>query len=152
MQFTEFHAGLAIDCGRRTVTQAEILEFASRYDPQWFHTDPARASAGRWAGLIASGWHTSAVTMRMFVDTVLADSTSFASPGLEYLKWVAPVRPGDELHLEAVVLEARRSESGRVGVVRWQWLTSNGRSELVLDAGATTLFDLTGSHRAVPPG
>ena len=152
MQYTELHAGLAIDCGHRTVTQAEILEFASRYDPQWFHTDPARAATGRWAGLIASGWHTSAVTMRMFVDTVLADSTSFASPGLEYLKWVAPVRPGDELRLEAVVLEACRSESGRVGVVRWQWLTSNGRNELVLDAGATTLFDLTGSHRAAAAG
>lgn len=152
MQFEDLRSGLRVDCGHRTVTQADILDFASRYDPQWFHTDPARAAAGRWGGLIASGWHTSAVTMRMFVDTVLAESTSFASPGLDYLKWVAPVRPGDELHLEAVVIEARRSESRRVGVVRWQWLTSNGRNELVLDAGATTLFDLTGAHRGPAPG
>jgi acyl dehydratase len=57
------------------------------------------------------------------------------------------VRPGDELHLEAVVLEVRRSASGKVGVVRWQWLTTNGRGQLVLDVGATTLFDLTGDHR-----
>jgi acyl dehydratase len=147
MQFEDLRAGQRIDCGRRTITQAEIVEFASRYDPQWFHTDPARAAAGRWGGLIASGWHTSALSMQMFVSTVLGDSTSFASPGLEYLKWVAPVRPGDELRLEAVVVEARRSESGKVGIVRWQWLTTSGRGQLVLEAGATTLFDLTGAHR-----
>jgi acyl dehydratase len=84
--------------------------------------------------------------MRLFVRTVLAESTSFASPGLDYLKWRAPVRPGDELQLDAVVLEVTRSASGRVGVVRWQWLTRNSHGEVVLDAGATTLFDLTGTH------
>jgi len=147
MKFEEFHQGQRIDCGRCPVTQAEIVEFASRYDPQWFHTDAERAAAGRWRGLIASGWHTGALSMRLFARVVLADSTSFASPGLDYLKWLAPVRPGDELHLEAVVLEVTRSASGRVGVVRWQWLTRNGRGEVVLDAGATTLFDLTGTHR-----
>jgi acyl dehydratase len=125
MQFNEFRAGQRIDCGRRTISQTQILDFATHYDPQWFHTDPERAERGRYRGLIASGWHTC------------------GSPGLEYVKWQAPVRPGDELRLEALVLEVRPSTSGQYGILRWQWLMRNARDEVVLDMVATSLFDLT---------
>ena len=67
---------MVLDAGRRTITESEIIEFATRYDPQWFHTDPARAAGSRWQGLIASGWHTCSVAMQLLVQNVLADSES----------------------------------------------------------------------------
>ena len=89
---------MLIDGGHRTVTEIEIVEFAKRYDPQWFHTDPERAKNSRWKGLISSGWMTCAIAMELAVKSVLADSESIGSPGVEQLKWLNPVRPGDELH------------------------------------------------------
>ena len=74
MRFAAFKAGMVIEAGARTVSADEIIEFASRYDPQWFHTDPERAAAGRWKGLIASGWHTSAIAMEMAVEAILKGS------------------------------------------------------------------------------
>ena len=82
MKFAEFKDGMLIKAGPVIVTEAEILEFARKFDPQWFHTDPKRAAEGRWGGLIASGWHTCALAMRMAVDAALHDSESFGSPGL----------------------------------------------------------------------
>jgi acyl dehydratase len=103
MKFAEFKDGMVIKAGPVTVTEAEILEFARKYDPQWFHTDPQRAAEGRWGGLIASGWHTCAMAMRMAVDAALHDSESFGSPGLGEVRWRTPVRPGDTLRLHARV-------------------------------------------------
>ncbi len=82
-----------------------MIEFASRYDPQWFHIDPVRAREGRWKGLIASGGHTCAIAMELMVRNVLSESESFGSPGIESLKWLHPVRPDDKvaLHLELLV-------------------------------------------------
>jgi acyl dehydratase len=80
--------------------------------------------------------------MRLVVDHILRDSDSYASPGLEYVKWPAPVRPGDSLSLNVHVLEVRRSRSGDYGIVRWQWLMSNQRDERVLDLVATSLFGI----------
>ena len=143
MKFEEFHAGQRFRLGPKRITEAEILAFARDWDPQWFHTDPERARDGRWNGLIASGWHTGAIAMRMVVEGPLAGSESMGSPGLNYLKWRSPVRPDDELTLEITVLEARRSGSGRVGVLRWRWQLFNQRGEEVLDTEATSLFELT---------
>jgi acyl dehydratase len=147
MRFDEFHAGQTLRLGPRRVTEAEILAFARDWDPQWFHTDVERARQGRWQGLIASGWHTGALAMRMVVEGPLAGSDSIGSPGLDYLKWRAPVRPDDELTLEITVLEARPSGSGRVGVLRWRWQLFNQRGEEVLDTQATSLFDLHEKRR-----
>ncbi|HEY3532526.1 MAG TPA: MaoC/PaaZ C-terminal domain-containing protein, partial [Casimicrobiaceae bacterium] len=90
MKFRELEAGRVLTFGPARLTEDEILAFAREYDPQWFHTDPSRAKAGRWDGLIASGWHTAAIAMRLVVENVLAGSETFGSPGLEYLKWLAP--------------------------------------------------------------
>jgi len=97
--------------GPVTVTAAEIVEFAERYDPQPFHLDADAAAATPYGGLIASGWHTAALYMGMFVRGVLLDSASLGSPGVEELRWLAPVRPGDELRGRSTVADARASST-----------------------------------------
>ena len=105
-------------------------------------TSSARA-AGRWNGLIASGWHTCCDRDAARVDGALQGSESFGSPGLEYLKWLAPVRPGDALTLHAEVLDVRRSErTSRSAIVRWRWRLVNQDGVAVLELVATSLFDL----------
>ncbi len=142
MKFAEFHAGQVIEAGPYTVTEAELLQFARSWDPQWFHTDP-EAAGGPFGGLIASGWHTGAIAMRLVVDAALAGSESFASPGLAHLRWPNPVRPGDTLHLVADVIEARRSDKRpTLGILRWRWRLFNQRGQDVLDLEATSLFRL----------
>ncbi|HKT71723.1 MAG TPA: MaoC family dehydratase [Steroidobacteraceae bacterium] len=141
-RFAQLVVGSTFDGGRRSVGETEIVEFASRYDPQWFHTDPARARESRWGGLIASGWMTCAIAMQLAVTSVLHDSESIGSPGVEQIKWPHPVRPGDELRLRMVVLESRISRSGTVGVVRWRWLLINQNDTTVLDLVATSLFEI----------
>lgn len=140
MQFGSFEPGMMLEAGPRTVTEAEIIEFASRYDPQWFHIDPVRAAGGRWKGLIASGWHSSAIMMQLAVDAIFKDSESFGSPGVEKLEWLKPVRPGDALRLRVVVLERQRSASGRTGIVKWRWELLNQADVLTMSLIATSLF------------
>ncbi|MGH6611930.1 MAG: MaoC/PaaZ C-terminal domain-containing protein, partial [Burkholderiaceae bacterium] len=108
MKFADFEAGQIIDAGSVTVSEQQIIEFAQQFDPQWFHTDPQRAKAGRWNGLIASGWHTCSLAMRLLAENVLAGSESFASPGLTNLRWSNAVRPDDTLHLRLHVNDVRR--------------------------------------------
>ena len=146
MTFDEFRCGQVLVRGPASVSEADMLAFARDYDPQWFHVDPSRARAGRWNGLIASGWQTCGIAMRLAVDGILDGSETFGSPGLEYLKWLAPVRPGDALTLHAEVLEARRSERRpTLGVLRWRWRLLNQDEVAVLDLVATNLFDLAGA-------
>ena len=142
MRFEQIHAGMVITGGRRTVTEAEIIEFARQYDPQWFHTDPVRAQNSRWKGLIASGWMTCSIAMNLAVKSVLADSESIGSPGVEQLKWLHPVRPGDELELRMEVLQTRLSRSGSVGIVKWRWVLTTQAAVQVLESTATSLFQL----------
>jgi acyl dehydratase len=141
MRFHQIKAGMVINGGRRAVTEAEIIEFAKRYDPQWFHTDPDRARTSRWKGLIASGWMTCSVAMDLAVKSVLADSESIGSPGIEQLKWLNPVRPGDELELRIEVLETRESRSGTMGIVKWRWILTTQGGVPVLEMVATSLFE-----------
>ena len=147
MKFADFHPGQRLAFGPAGITEAEILAFARDYDPQWFHTDVARANAGRWKGLIASGWQTCGIAMRLAVEGALGDSETFGSPGLEYLKWLAPVRAGDALTLEVEVLDVRRSErQPALGVLRWRWQLFNQDRVAVLELVATNFFDLAGSE------
>ena len=128
------------------LTQDELLRFARDWDPQWFHTDPAAAEAGPFQGLIASGWQTCGIAMRLIADAVLAGSESYASPGLAYVKWPHPVRPGDALSVRATVLQVRRSSSQpHLGLLRWRWQLFNQAGREVLDLEATSLFDLNRS-------
>jgi acyl dehydratase len=143
MKFAEFRTGMSFSVGRRSVTEAEIIEFASRYDPQWFHTDPARAAASRWQGLIASGWHTCSIAMRLLVEHVLVDSESIGSPGLEQIKWPNPLRPDEEVELRVEVLQTRISSSGKIGIVRWRWVLATVAGVTVLDLVGTSLFELS---------
>lgn len=143
MKFKDFEVGMVIRHGPVTVTEEEMLEFARKYDPQWFHVDTKRADEGRWGGLIASGWLTGGIAMRMAVDAALSDSDSFGSPGLERLRWVKPVRAGDSLRLEASV-DSKRVSSSRpdLGIVRWTWHLYNQNDELVFETEATNLFEI----------
>jgi len=144
MKFADFSAGQLIEAGPYLVDEAEVLGFATAFDPQWFHTDPEAAASGRFGGLIASGWHTCGIAMRLVADAALKGSESFASPGLTYVKWPHPVRPGDRLHLRATVIECRRStKRPELGVLRWRWQLFNGQGVEVLDLEATSLFDLS---------
>ncbi|MGA0582980.1 MAG: MaoC family dehydratase [Castellaniella sp.] len=143
MKFKELEPGLVIHHGPVTVDEAEMLAFARAYDPQWFHIDAERARESRWGGLIASGWMTCGLAMRMATEAVLHDSESFGSPGLERLRWISPVRPGDRLRLEATV-DTKRVSSTRddLGIVRWTWRLYNQNDAQVLEAEVTSLFDL----------
>ena len=109
--FEDIHAGDVVEVGPVTVTQEEIVEFASRYDPQPFHLDPEAAARTPFGGLIASGWHTAALFMGMLVPAVMLDSAALGSPGIEELRWLAPVRPGDTLRGRSTVLDTRPSET-----------------------------------------
>jgi acyl dehydratase len=141
MKFAEFKVGQVIAAGPYLVREAEVIAFATAYDPQWFHTNPVAAKDGRFGGLIASGWHTCGIAMRLVADAALHDSESFASPGLAYLKWPHPVRPGDQLSLRAHVLETRHSVSQpTLGILRWRWQMFNQADVQVLDLEATSLF------------
>ena len=106
----DFTEGDTIDLGSYEITREEILEFAGRYDPQPFHVDEEAAAAGPFGGLAASGWHTAAIFMRLFVDGILNSSASMGSPGIEELRWTAPVRPGDALTGRVRVVESYPSE------------------------------------------
>ncbi|HET8596666.1 MAG TPA: MaoC family dehydratase [Castellaniella sp.] len=143
MKFKEFEPGMVIRHGPVTVDEAEMVAFARAYDPQWFHVDAQRARDGRWGGLIASGWMTCGLAMRLAVEGVLRDSESFGSPGLERLRWILPVRPGDQLYLEATVDSTRVSSSrDDLGIMRWTWRLYNQDDAQVLEVEVTSLFEL----------
>jgi acyl dehydratase len=133
---------MVFTAGSYTVSEPEIIEFATRYDPQWFHVDPARARASRWGGLIASGWMTCSIAMRLAVAAVLGDSESIGSPGIESIAWRNPLRPGDEVTLHVEILDAHPSRSGSTGVVRWRWRLVTQHGLEVLDLSSTSLFQL----------
>jgi acyl dehydratase len=109
--FEDFVPGAVYEFGKAEVAEPDIIDFASRFDPQPMHVDPEAAARGHFGGLIASGWHTAGLMMRLFVDHFLPGHASLASPGIDELRWTHPVRPGDVLHLRVTVLEATRSRS-----------------------------------------
>jgi acyl dehydratase len=153
MKFAEFTPGQRIEAGPYAVSETEIVQFATAYDPQWFHTDAQAAGSGPFGGLIASGWHTCGIAMRLVADAALKGSESFASPGLAYVKWPHPVRPGDTLRLVATVLETRRSRGASgLGILRWRWQLFNGAGTEVLDLEATSLFKLLPADLSCTPG
>jgi acyl dehydratase len=107
----DFAVGNVTEVGPVTVTEDEIVEFARRFDPQPFHVDPEAAKQSPYGGLIASGWHTTALFMGMFVRGVLLDAASLGSPGVEEIRWLAPVRPGDTLSGRSTITELRESST-----------------------------------------
>ena len=139
--FEDFAVGQVFEFGDATVTEAEIVEFARRYDPQPFHVDAEAAADGPFDGLIASGWHTASIFMRMYVDAVLADTVGMGSPGVEEVRWLVPVRPGDTLRGRATILEATPSaKRADRGTIRARFETLNQRDEIVMRMLARGLF------------
>lgn len=147
IHWEDFHAGKEIDLGEYEVTRDEILEFARRYDPQPFHTDEQAAKESIYGGLIASGWHTCAMMMRLLCEAVLLDAASLGSPGVDNVRWLRPVRPGDTLRGRMTIVETRpsRSKPDR-GVVRSHWEVFNQEDELVMT------MDGHGMYRRRDPG
>ncbi len=116
--FEDIEVGEVWDLGQRVVEAAEIVEFASKYDPQPFHTDAAAAEASFFGGLIASGWHTCAMVMELLANYIKAENiASLGAPGMDRCRWLVPVRPGDTLHGRMTVLSARRSASRPMGLI-----------------------------------
>jgi acyl dehydratase len=107
--FEDFKIGDVAEMGPVSVSEEEIIDFASRFDPQPFHVDPEAAKASAYGGLIASGWHTAALFMGMFVRDQLLDSASMGSPGVEEIRWTAPVRPGDTLRARSTITDVQPS-------------------------------------------
>lgn len=139
--FEDFTVGEVIDLGRRTFSEEEILRFAREWDPQPFHTDPVAAAASPFGGIIASGWHTASAVMRMYVETVLADADSQGSPGVEAIRWLRPVRPGDTLAARMRVDEATPSATrADRGTLVLSWEVDNQRGEQVMTMSARGLF------------
>jgi acyl dehydratase len=137
----DFSPGQSFDLGTHTVTEAEIVEFAERWDPQPFHVDPVAAVDTPFGGLIASGWHTACIAMRLYVDAVLADAASHGSPGLTELRWLRPVRPGTTLHarleVEEVQPSSRRPDRGTVML---RWVVTDDTGDEVLTMRGRGLF------------
>ena len=133
LYFEDFSAGQVHELGSVEVTESAIVDFARQFDPQPFHLDPEAAKESVFGGLIASGWHTGAMWMRLYVDSLLGGPASQGSPGIEELRWLAPVRPGDTLHGRLTVLETRHSERrpGR-GTVRIRGKMVNQEAVTVL--------------------
>jgi acyl dehydratase len=133
--------GQTIQLGSHQFTSDSIIAFARAYDPQPMHTDPERAKTSIYGGLIASGWHTAVEYMRLVVDRMMNGTESLGSPGLDRLRWLKPVRPGDVLQAQFTILEATpsRSRPDR-GIVRSRGEMLNQSGELVMDLEAVNFF------------
>ena len=109
--FEDYAAGEVVEFGDYLVTEEEVIEFAQRYDPQPFHVDKAAAAQSIYGGIIASGWMTGSVMMRLLADNFISAVSSMGSPGIDELRWHKPVRPGDRIRVRVTVIETRRSQS-----------------------------------------
>ena len=139
--YEDFPVGHVMQIGKRTVTAAEIIEFALQFDPQPFHVDEKAAKESVYGGLIASGWHTCSMAMRMMCNAYLLDSASMGSGGMDEVRWLKPVRPGDTLRGQSTTLEARVSETRpERGFVTSRWEMFNQNDELVMTMRGMGMF------------
>ncbi len=132
--------------GSYEVTREEVIDFASKYDPQAFHLDEEAAAKTHFGRLSASGWHSAAMMMRMMVDHMNANKQAgLGSPGVENLRWIKPVYPGDTLHCEHVTVEKRRSESRpEMGIMKGVVTVFNQHDEKVMTMESTGLIQVRG--------
>jgi acyl dehydratase len=139
--FEDYVLGGTHEYGHITVTEDEIVEFATRFDPQPIHVDREYAATGPFGGLIASGWHTAGLMMRLFADHYISQVASIASPGMDELRWPTPLRPGDSVRLRVTVTDARpsRSKPDR-GIVHTRVELFNQRDEPVMTGDAINMI------------
>ncbi|GMV00473.1 MAG: MaoC family dehydratase [Burkholderiaceae bacterium] len=139
--FEDYLPGTVHELGTVTVHEAEVLEFARRFDPQPIHTDPGFAARGPFGGIIASGWHTCSLMMQRYAVDYLSPASSLASPGMDELRWLQPVRPGDALTVRVTIESARASDSKPDrGVVRSLIEVLNQRGEPVMTMHAVNMI------------
>ena len=139
--FEDYLPGAVHELGRVEVDAAEVIEFARRYDPQPMHTDPVLAASSPFGGLIASGWHTAGMMMRLYAVNYLSPVSSVASPGMEHLRWPHPARPGDTLSVRVTVEHARASASKPDrGLVHSLIEVFNQRGEVVMSMRAVNVI------------
>ncbi|HXI36496.1 MAG TPA: MaoC family dehydratase [Burkholderiales bacterium] len=137
----DFKVGDVSEMGTHTFSEEEIVSFGRQYDPQPFHVDKAAAERGPYGGLIASGWQVCAVGMRLVDETFMNDTESYGSPGIEKVRWLKPVRPGDTVRYRMTVVESRASNSRpKVGLVKHLWEAFNQSDELVLTLEGWAFF------------
>ena len=139
--FDDLKPGDSFAFGDTVMTEQAIIDFARQYDPQPFHIDPEAAKSSIFGGIIASGWHTSAVVMRMLCDHYVSPESSMGSPGIDELRWLKPVRPGDRLSVRVTILETvpSRSKPDR-GMVRSLTETLNQDGEVVMSSRGMVLM------------
>lgn len=139
--FEDFVVGSTISIGSHHFTEEEILAFAKQFDPQPFHIDPDAAKRSIFGGIIASGWHTCSVMMRLLVDGLVADAASLGSPGVDEVRWVKPVRAGDTISVTLTVFDAKASTSKNDRGVIWiDWRAVNQHGELVATIKSMGMF------------
>lgn len=151
--FEDFVVGETVAAGSIAVSQDDIVAYASRYDAQDFHVDPEAAKASFVGTLIASGWHSCGLLMRLIAENLLPDATGMGAPGIDEVKWLRPVKPGDVLSARRTVLEAKASRSRpEMGLVRFRFALLNQRDEPVLEQVNWIMFGRRGAHAGQPPG
>jgi acyl dehydratase len=137
----DFPAGTTREFGGKSLSKEDIVRFAREYDPQPFHVDEEAAKKSVFGGLIASGWQTCGLAMRMMCDAYLLDAASAGSPGVENIRWLLPVRPGDTLRVRLTVLEARVLQSKpHIGLLRNKWEMFNQKDEQVMHMEGYGMF------------
>lgn len=143
LTYEDFEIGRAFPLGPRTISQEEIIDYALEFDPQPFHLDPESEAAHAVGGLIASGWHTCAILMRMMCDSYLLESASQGSGGLDEIKWLLPVRPGDTLSGIATIADRRVSRSRpNLGLLQMVYELKNQNGETVLITKGSSMVGL----------
>jgi len=137
----DFTVGMVLEFGGYEATEKEIIEYATNFDPQPFHIDKKAAEDHYFGGIIASGWHTGAMCMRMMVDNYLSASSSVGSPGIEQLRWKQPVRPGETLHVKAEVLDRSLPKSRpELGFVKFSHIVFNQKDEVKMTMISSGMF------------
>lgn len=141
LYFEDFHAGQVMEFGGHTVTEEEIITFAQQFDPQPFHLDHAAAKDSIFGGLVASGWHICALMMKVLVSGLLLRSSSLGSPGVDEVRWLKPLRPGDTLNVRMKIVETIPSTSKPDrGVLRCEYECSNQHGEVVMRMQTLGMF------------
>ena len=141
LYWEDFTPGQTDEIGQHTFSEQEMIEFARQFDPQPFHTDPEAARQSFFGGLIASGWHTCAIAMRLMVQKYIGQAASAGSPGVDNIRWRAPVRPGDTITYRRVIVASRPSQSKPdLGLLQTRTEASNQRGEIVMTMEGWGLF------------
>ena len=137
----DYIPGKIYEYGPVSISEAAIIDFAKKYDAQSIHTDPQASAQGYFGGLIASGWHTASVAMRLYSENFIANAAAKPSPGVDEVRWTKPVRPGDSLSIRVTVLESRPAQSDpHLGMVRVFIEVMNQDHELVMSLKPTSLI------------